>query len=109
LEKVAHDPPTYVLRVHEAGGTFGDSYFGAATMTIEGTVAMTRGLVFNRGRYNRAAREAFVEALAAIGCTQIIGERLMGAKEYWVRIPLPARSRLTFDPLPDWALPAGSA
>jgi hypothetical protein len=45
LERVANDPPTYVLRIHEAPGGYGDDYFAGGTVTAEAGVATIRGFV----------------------------------------------------------------
>jgi len=64
LERVSNDPPTFVCRMHPAGGTWETeaTYNGSATITIHGAVAVIRGL-----HAVRLSPEERVDILAAVG------------------------------------------
>ena len=89
LEQVARDPPTYVLRIHAAGGVFGDPYFGAATVTVENAVATVRGLAMHAAEYDREVKSAVARALGGIGCREMTWIRLVAGKTRRIVVPLP--------------------
>lgn len=90
LEQVANDPPTYVLRIHAAGGKFGDPYFGAATVSVIDGVATIRGLAMHAAEYDREVREAVERALGGIGCREMTWMRSVEGKTRHVRCPIRA-------------------
>ncbi len=74
LECVAAVPATFVLRLHESGGSWHDDspYVGSGTVTVHGAIAVIRGLTVITG-YSREVETAILSAVAREGARALIG------------------------------------
>lgn len=82
---VSLEPIVYVLRLHEDGGTYGDAYTGAATVTIDDEhVACIRGLT--TADFTKEAWEAIDAALKDIGVVSVMFTRRNRGMPRMVRV-----------------------